>query len=132
MEYFGIPKNQNELAATMNKKLPDDQTGWLGTYDYELVSYLNNQLFGDQPQSETDTGYGLQSLTIQDYNDTTLQLFKYRIIHNIKDGYPSFIQIQVDDLFGNDSNIETPLRFWIRISAPRRDLRFLPNSCFMQ
>lgn len=95
----------------MNTKLPDDQTGWLGTYDYELVSYLNNQLFGDQPQSETDTGYGLQSLTIQDYNDTTLQLFKYRIIHNIKDGYPSFIQIQVDDLFGNDSNIETTFTF---------------------
>lgn len=95
----------------MNTKLPDDQAGWLGTYDYELVSYLNNQLFGGQPHIETDAGYSLQSLTIQDYNDTTLQLFKYRIIHNIKDGYPSFIQIQVDDLFGNDSNIETTFTF---------------------
>lgn len=92
LNYFGKWESQYVLAEKMNT------SPVTGTEAEDLTRVINDYVFGYQPQSDADSGY---RMTKTEYSSAEVDAFERRVIRNIDDGYPTFLQIEMSSLYDN-------------------------------
>lgn len=99
LRLFGIEKSQDELASMMHT----DPV--VGTYDFELARVLNMLLFEKEVIGEGEPGYRVTAVDQSESREVVKSLFEQRIVKNIDDGYPSYIQIDLQTLYSDRNKV---------------------------
>ncbi|WP_086348883.1 C39 family peptidase [Candidatus Enterococcus clewellii] len=92
LEYFDIDVQQEILAEKMNT----DPIS--GTEYIDLVKVVNSYLFDKQLPNDNESGYHIQTITIENTNEIQ-GLFEKRVKTNVDTGYPTFAAVNLNKLY---------------------------------
>lgn len=92
LDYFDIDTQQETLAEKMNT----DPIS--GTEYIDLVKVVNSYLFDKQLPNDNESGYHIQTITIENTNEIQ-GLFEKRVKTNVDTGYPTFAAVNLNKLY---------------------------------
>lgn len=112
----GIEVDQFQLAKEMGTYDP------FGTHNRDAIRVLNKHMFGYEYPKDQEAGYRLETVTNVAKD---IDVFKKRLIKNIKEGYPMYYTIDVKKVYPGHKGEHNVIGIGYRLTEDKKDIKYL-------